>query len=108
MPTVKKSCSGSEIDFATFEHFEPKTTAELVKHFDENLQAARDSLQNLSDETLAESFHLKNQRADDLRFAEKGIHRADHQSSGSSSRAVDGFYAAQRYSRACDLRTFGG
>ena len=24
----------SEIDFATFEHFHPKTTAELVKHFE--------------------------------------------------------------------------
>ena len=29
----------SEIDFATTKHFEPKTTAELVNHFDENLSA---------------------------------------------------------------------
>ncbi len=50
-----------EIDFATFEHFDPKTTAEMVAHFDENLQAARDALKNVSDETLAEPFHLKNQ-----------------------------------------------
>lgn len=51
----------SEIDFATFEHFEPKNTAELVRHFDENLQAARNALQNLSDEALAETFFLKSQ-----------------------------------------------
>lgn len=51
----------SEIDFATFEHFEPKTTVELVKHFDENVEAARNALKNVSDETLAEPFHLKSQ-----------------------------------------------
>lgn len=51
----------SEIDFATFEHFEPQNIAEMVKHFDENLQAARNSLQNISDEMLAETFFLKNQ-----------------------------------------------
>ena len=50
----------SEIDFATFEHFQPKTTEELVKHFDENLQAARNALENLSAEMLAETFYLKN------------------------------------------------
>src|SRR4030095_9243224 len=33
----------SEIDFVTFKHFEPKTTAELVNHFDENLKAARNA-----------------------------------------------------------------
>ena len=51
----------SEINFATFKHFEPKDTAELVKHFDENLAGAKDALQNISDETLAEPFALKNQ-----------------------------------------------
>ena len=51
----------SGIDFATFEHFEPKTNHELVAHFDENLKAARDALRNVLDETLGESFHLKNQ-----------------------------------------------
>ncbi len=51
----------SEIDFATFEHFEAKNAAELIKHFDENLQAARNALQNASNETLAEPFFLKNQ-----------------------------------------------
>lgn len=51
----------SEIDFATFEHFQAKNTAELVSHFDENLQSAREALQNVSDEVLAETFYLKNQ-----------------------------------------------
>lgn len=50
----------SEIDFATFKHFEPKNTAELVNHFDENLQGARKALQNASNETLSETFFLKN------------------------------------------------
>lgn len=51
----------TEIDFATFKHFEPKTTDELVKHFDENLENARKALKNTSDEALNEIFHLKNQ-----------------------------------------------
>jgi uncharacterized damage-inducible protein DinB len=51
----------SEIDFATFQHFEPKTTADLVKHFDDNLENARKALQSVSDEALDEPFYLKNQ-----------------------------------------------
>lgn len=51
---------GSEINFATFKHFEPKTTEELVKHFDENLAEAKKSLKNLSAEELAKPFYLKN------------------------------------------------
>lgn len=50
----------SEIDFATFEHFQPKTTAELVAHFDENLAGARRALQNISDEEMTKMFALKN------------------------------------------------
>ena len=49
----------SEIDFATFEHYQPKTTEELVKHFDENIKGAKSALQKMSDEDLSESFHLK-------------------------------------------------
>jgi uncharacterized damage-inducible protein DinB len=51
----------SEIDFATFKHFEAKTTADLVKHFDENLEAARKALQQVADVALDEPFYLKNQ-----------------------------------------------
>jgi uncharacterized damage-inducible protein DinB len=47
------------IDFATFAHFQPKSTEELVNHFDENLKGAKKALQNISDEKLSESFQLK-------------------------------------------------
>ena len=50
----------SEVDFATVEHFQAKNTAELVEHFDENLAAAKNALQNVSDETFDEPFNLKN------------------------------------------------
>ena len=50
----------SEIDFATFEHFKPKNTAELVKHFDENLEGAKNALRNVTNEALSELFFLKN------------------------------------------------
>ena len=49
----------SELDFATFEHLQPETTEDIVKHFDENLEAAKTDLQNLSDEELGKTFHLK-------------------------------------------------
>ncbi len=51
----------SEIDFATFKHFQPKTTADLVSHFDENMGGARRALQHVSDEALDGTFFLKNQ-----------------------------------------------
>lgn len=51
----------SEIDFATFEHFKPKTTAELVAHFDENMKGAKKALQHISNQGLEAPFHLKNQ-----------------------------------------------
>jgi len=50
-----------DIDFATFQHFQPKTTAELVNHLDENLNGARNALRDVSDEALAGTFSLKNQ-----------------------------------------------
>jgi uncharacterized damage-inducible protein DinB len=49
----------SEIDLATYEHFTPKTTAELVNHFDENLEAAKKALQTVADEELSAPFSLK-------------------------------------------------
>jgi uncharacterized damage-inducible protein DinB len=51
----------SEIDFATFEHFKPKTTSELTKHFEDNLQGAKNALQKVSNKELTEPFYLKNQ-----------------------------------------------
>ncbi len=50
----------SEIDFATFKHFQPKTTIELVNHFDENLIGTKNALKKVSDEELSELFYLKN------------------------------------------------
>jgi uncharacterized damage-inducible protein DinB len=50
-----------EIDFATYEHFKPKTTAELVNHFEENVSGAKNALKNVSEETLSKIFYLKNQ-----------------------------------------------
>jgi len=50
----------TEIDFATFKHFQPQSTAELVQHFDENLAGAQRALQQVSEETLAKTFYLKN------------------------------------------------
>ena len=50
----------SEIDFASFEHFKPKTTAELVKHFDENIEGAKSALRHVSNKAILEPFFLKN------------------------------------------------
>ncbi len=57
---IQVTIEDSEIDFATFQHFQPKTTAELVAHFDENMKGAAKALRNVSDEELAGLFHLKN------------------------------------------------
>ena len=48
-----------EIDFVTFKHASPKTTSELVAHFDDNIQGARDALKSATDETLEGTFTLK-------------------------------------------------
>jgi len=48
------------IDFATWKHFQPKTSTDLVNHFDENIRGAKAALQNSSDEKLSELFYLKN------------------------------------------------
>ncbi len=57
---IRTMIESSEIDFAKFEHFRPKTTEDLVRHFDENLLGAKNALANVSDESLGEPFHLKN------------------------------------------------
>ncbi len=53
--TVEKG----EIDYGTFQHFRPKTTAELVGHFDENIEGVRRSLRATNDEVLNGPFQLK-------------------------------------------------
>ena len=56
---IQVTIESSEIDFATFQHIQAKTTAELVTHFDENVAAARKALQDLTDAGLTETFYLK-------------------------------------------------
>lgn len=50
----------SEIDFATFTHAKPASTAELVQHFDENIKGATNALKQVSNEELQQPFYLKN------------------------------------------------
>ena len=50
----------SEIDFATFVHFKPKNTSELVNHFDENIRGVKNALQHVSNKEILEPFFLKN------------------------------------------------
>jgi uncharacterized damage-inducible protein DinB len=50
----------SEIDFVTFKHFQPKNTSELVRHYDENLEGAKNALRKVSNEELSKQFYLKN------------------------------------------------
>lgn len=52
----------SEIELATFPHFQPKTTSELVNHFEENMKGAILSLKKITDEELSEPFYLKQER----------------------------------------------
>ncbi|NUO80918.1 damage-inducible protein DinB [candidate division KSB1 bacterium] len=51
-----------EIDFETFGHLQPQTTAELVSHFDDNLNGAKHALSKVSNEALGKTFFLKNKR----------------------------------------------
>ncbi len=56
---VKYMVTDGEIDFVTFKHFAPKTTKELVDHFEENMEAARKALKATNDEALQDPFVLK-------------------------------------------------
>ncbi len=58
---IQAMIEDSEIDLATFGRFEPRTTAELVARFDENVRGAAATLRRVSDEELAGLFHLKRQ-----------------------------------------------
>src|SRR5688572_15586343 len=46
------------IDFETYKPAQPKTAEELVALFDENMEAARRALENLTEERLGEPFYL--------------------------------------------------
>src|SRR5215831_16534300 len=57
---IQHTIEGTEIDFATFQHAKPKSSADLVNHFDENVQKAKQALERATDETLKEPFALRN------------------------------------------------
>lgn len=56
---IKHMVVDGEIDFVSFKHFSPTSTAELVDHFEANMEAARKALQETNDEQLQASFSLK-------------------------------------------------
>ena len=49
-----------EIDFQNFEHLQPKTTGEMVGHFDDNVKSAKEAFRELSMEDLSKDFVLRN------------------------------------------------
>jgi uncharacterized damage-inducible protein DinB len=49
-----------EIDLATYERFNLSTTQALLKHFDKNIEGAKRTLGNVSNEQLQKTFSLKN------------------------------------------------
>lgn len=49
-----------DIDFATYQQTEIKTTDQLVKFFDKNMADAKAALETVSDEELEKNFSLKN------------------------------------------------
>ncbi|MGI8952048.1 MAG: DinB family protein [Chitinophagaceae bacterium] len=56
---IQVALEDNEIDFATFKHFQPKNTAELVANFDENVKKAKNALRAANDETFSKHFELK-------------------------------------------------
>ena len=48
-----------EIDFATFQHYKPQTTDDLVDHFNANVEEAKSALLGVKEGELAETFYLK-------------------------------------------------
>ncbi len=59
------------VDFATYEHFQPNSPGELVKHFEENVKDAKAVLENITDEALEEMFYLKNNGQELMRDTKK-------------------------------------
>jgi len=49
-----------EINFKTYEPGEPKNTADMVKHFDENIEEAKKALASVSEKDLSDHFVLRN------------------------------------------------
>ena len=56
---IKHMVTDGEIDFVTFKHASPKTTKEMLDHFEDNMQAARKALEASDDDSLQSHFTLK-------------------------------------------------
>jgi uncharacterized damage-inducible protein DinB len=56
---ITHTIKNADIDFATFQHFKPQTTQELVGHFDKNVADAKNTLLLVKDGGLNEVFELK-------------------------------------------------
>lgn len=56
---IKHMILETEIDFVTFPHQKPASAAELVRHFDENVEGAKKALLGVTNGALGEMFHLK-------------------------------------------------
>jgi len=56
---ITQIITASEIDFATWQHYKPKTTQDLVDHFDKNIEDAKGALLGVKEGALAETFYLK-------------------------------------------------
>ena len=65
--TIEKS----EIDFATYDHFQLSTTDKLVDLFDRNIEGARRALAKVTNDELQEIFCLKNSGAELFRSSKK-------------------------------------
>ncbi len=57
---ITYSIEKSEVDFATYEHFQLSTTANLLKHFDSNIEGVRRVLTRVTNDELQGEFSLKN------------------------------------------------
>jgi uncharacterized damage-inducible protein DinB len=60
---VAATVEDSEVDFATYKPVHPKTTAELVSHFENGLIKAYKALEKVTDEELSDLFYIKNNGA---------------------------------------------
>jgi len=56
---IKHMVTDGEIDFVTFNHFTLTTTADLLNHFEQNMEAARKALVETNETALQENFSLK-------------------------------------------------
>jgi uncharacterized damage-inducible protein DinB len=56
---IKHMIENSEIDFATFPHLKPSSTADVVRHFDENVSGAKNALLSVKEDDLDQIFYLK-------------------------------------------------